>query len=75
MRLRPCGPINDTRTLSQILGRCARLAIDPHSLAGKSAEGGQSDQAVRHTASYELPPPMLGEHTRRGGDTRASRTH
>ena len=61
----PCGPINDiAHALAdpQVAARGLRIDL-PHALAGRVPMVANPIKLSATPPSYELPPPMLGEHT------------
>ena len=63
----PCGPINDiAQALADPQVNARSLRIDlPHALAGHVPIVANPIKMSATPASYELPPPLLGEHTAR----------
>jgi len=61
----PCGPINDiAHALAdpQVAARGLRIEL-PHAMAGQVLMVANPIKLSATPPSYELPPPMLGEHT------------
>ena len=61
----PCGPINDVAHAladPQVAARGLRIDL-PHALAGQVPMVANPIKLSATPPSYELPPPMLGEHT------------
>jgi len=62
----PCGPINtlgDVFQDPQVIARAMKLAL-PHPLAGEVPLVASPLRLSETPVSYDLPPPLLGEHTR-----------
>jgi crotonobetainyl-CoA:carnitine CoA-transferase CaiB-like acyl-CoA transferase len=61
----PCGPINtleQTFAHPQVQHREMKIELE-HPLSGKVSLIGNPIRFVEHPIQYELPPPVLGEHT------------
>lgn len=62
----PCGPINDLAQMfedPQVRHRGIEVAI-PHPLAGRVSMVASPMRFSATPVTYEVPPPLLGEHTR-----------
>ncbi len=61
----PCGPINDLAAVfaePQVRHRAMRFDL-PHPLAGSVPQVRNPTRYSRTVLEYQLPPPLLGEHT------------